>query len=148
MDSPEPGPEINALTEKIIGCAYKVSNKMGCGFVEKVYENSLAHELRKNGLRAIQQQPIRVHYDGVVVGDFAADIVVEDQVILELKAVRALDSVHHAQCMNYLKATTFPICLLMNFGKPRLQIQRIAGKSCPPSALRSVLTAFLPFLGF
>lgn len=115
----------NELTEKIIGCAYKVSNGLGCGFLEKVYENALAHELRKAGLRVRQQHPIQVFYDGVVVGDYVADLLVEDSVILELKAVRELDEVHRAQGLNYLNATGLHLCLLINFGNPRADIRRI-----------------------
>lgn len=84
------------LTEKIIGCAYKVSNTLGCGFLEKVYENSLAHELRKSGFRVTQQQKIDVVYDGIVVGFYEADIIVEDQIIIEVKALRAMDDAHKA----------------------------------------------------
>ena len=115
----------NELTEKIIGCAYKVSNGLGCGFLEKVYENALAHELRKAGLRVRQQHPIQVFYDGVVVGDYVADLLVEDSVILELKTVRELDDVHLAQGLNYLNATGLHLCLLINFGNPRADIRRI-----------------------
>ena len=113
------------LTEKIIGCAYKVSNGLGCGFLEKVYENALAHELRKTGLRVLQQHPIQVFYDGIVVGDYVADLLVEDSVILELKAVRELDDVHRAQGLNYLNATELHLCLLINFANPRVDIRRI-----------------------
>ena len=115
----------NELTKKIIGCAFKISNGLGCGFLEKVYENALAHELRKANLRVQQQQPIQVFYDGVVVGDYVADLVVEDSVILELKAVRELDDVHRAQGINYLNATGLHLCLLINFGNPRVDIRRI-----------------------
>jgi GxxExxY protein len=118
--------EINPITEKIIGCAYLVSNNLGSGFLEKVYENALVHELRKAGLIAAQQQPIRVIYDDVEVGYFEADIVVEGLVLVELKAVRALDEVHFAQCMNYLRATGLRVCLLINFATPKIQIKRIA----------------------
>ena len=93
------------LTEKIIGCAYRVYNRMGYGFLESVYEKCLVIELRKTGLRAEPQQPIRVSYDGKVVGDFAADIVVEDTVIVELKSVRRLVVAHEIQLVNYLLAT-------------------------------------------
>jgi GxxExxY protein len=113
------------LTVKIIGCAIKVSNTFDCGFLEKVYENALAHELRKAGLQVQTQFPITVHYDGVLVGDYYADIVVEGTVILELKAISAFDKIHTAQCINYLKATGKKICLLLNFGKPRLEFKRI-----------------------
>ena len=96
---------LNELTEMIIRCAYLVANKLGCGFLEKVYENALVHELRKSGLNAVQQAPIQILYDGVVVGEYFGDIVVESAVLVELKAVQSLDDVHAAQCLNYLKAT-------------------------------------------
>jgi GxxExxY protein len=120
------GDKLNDVTGRIIGCAYAVSNGVGAGFLEKVYENALAHELRKSGLRAEQQQPIKVVYDGVIVGDYLADIVVEGSVIVELKAVKAFDNVHFAQCINYLKATGLKICLLINFGQPKIEIKRFA----------------------
>ena len=116
--------KLNAITGRIIGCAYAVSNELGTGFLEKVYENALTHELRKAGLRAEQQQPIKVFYDGIIVGDYMADIVVEDCVVVELKAVRTFDNIHFAQCINYLKATRMPICLLINFGQPKIEIKR------------------------
>jgi GxxExxY protein len=118
---------LNELTEKIIGGAFAVSNKLGCGFLEKVYENALAHELRKRGLRVEQQHPIPVHYDGVLVGDFIADLIVENSVIVELKATKDNHDIFTAQCLNYLKATSLPICLLLNFGKPRLEVKRLRG---------------------
>ena len=114
------------LTEKIIGCAFKVSNVLGCGYLEKVYENALAHELRKAGLRVEQQKRIDVFYDGILVGYFDADIVVEDNVILEIKAVRVLDEAHKAQTLNYLKSTGQRLGLLINFGTPRVEIKRVA----------------------
>jgi GxxExxY protein len=118
---------LNVLTERIIGCAFKVSNTLGCGFLEKVYENALVHELRKNGLKADPQHPANVYYDGVLVGEFFADVLVEDTVILELKATTDHHEIFTAQCLNYLKATGKPICLLLNFGKPRLEIKRLRG---------------------
>jgi GxxExxY protein len=117
---------LNSITEKIIGCAYKVSNTLGAGFLEKVYENALVHELRHSELNARQQHPIQVWYDGIIVGDFAADILVEDQVLVELKSQKALDESHTAQCLNYLRATGLHLCLLINFGRPRIEIRRIA----------------------
>ena len=116
--------EFNALSERIIGCAFQVSNTLGCGFLEKVYENALAHELRKNGLQVKQQEPITVTYDGVVVGDYFADLLVADTIIVELKAAKDLSEAFAAQCLNYLKATGMPLCLLLNFGKPRVEIKR------------------------
>jgi GxxExxY protein len=114
-----------ALQIRIIGCVYKVSNTLGSGFLEKVYENALTLELRKNGLKVKHQHGIQVRYDGVVVGEFAADLFVEDMVIIELKATKALDDIHVAQCLNYLKATELAVCLLVNFGKPKAEIRRI-----------------------
>lgn len=119
--------EINQITEKIIGCAYAISNGLGVGFLEKVYENALVHEMRKTGLQVQQQYSIKVNYDNVVVGEYTADILVENEVLVELKVVNNLDSVHEAQCLNYLKATGKSICLLINFGKPKLEIRRLAG---------------------
>ncbi|GIK36359.1 MAG: hypothetical protein BroJett011_01920 [Chloroflexota bacterium] len=117
--------ELNKITERIIGCAYTVGNTLGNGFLEKVYENALAHELRKADLQVIQQYGIQVHYDGIVVGDFASDLLVERCVLVELKAVKALDEIHMAQCLNYLKATGLSVCLLLNFGQPKVQIKRV-----------------------
>jgi GxxExxY protein len=118
--------KINQITEKIIGCSYTVSNTLGCGFLEKVYENALAHELRKAGLKVLQQHEIKVYYDGVEVGKYIADLFVEDNVIVEVKAINALDESQKAQCLNYLKATGLKIGLLINFGKPRIEIKRVA----------------------
>lgn len=117
---------LNPLTEKIIGCAFKVSNTLGPGFLEKVYENALAHELRKSGLEFRQQYPVSVLYDGAIVGEFLTDLLVNEQVVVELKASKNLDDAYLAQCLNYLKATGLPLCLLINFGTPRVQIKRVA----------------------
>jgi GxxExxY protein len=114
----------DALTEQIIGCAFKVATTLGPGFLEKVYENALAHELLKAGLSVVQQQPVQVHYDGILVGDFAADLVVEGTVILELKATKDFTDFYAAQCLNYLKATQLSVCLLLNFGRPKLEVRR------------------------
>ena len=116
---------INDITYRVIGCAHEVSNVLGCGFLEKVYENALAHELRKAGLRVTQQHGLQVWYDGVVVGDYVADLLVEDRVLVELKAVQAITPVHEAQCINYLKATGLTLCLLLNFGVPEVGVRRI-----------------------
>jgi len=112
------------LTEKIIGCAYRVYNRMGYGFLESVYEKCLVLELRKAGLRAESQQPIRVSYEGEVVGDFVADIVVEDTVIVELKSVRRLVTAHEIQLVNYLVATGKPVGLILNFGERKVEVKR------------------------
>ena len=114
--------ELDRITERVIGCAFIVGNGLGCGFLEKVYENALVHELRKAGLFV----QIEVKYDGVVVGQFFADLLVESSVLVELKAVRTLETNHFAQCHNYLKATNLTVCLLINFGNPKVEIKRIA----------------------
>lgn len=124
----EDSDRLNELTESIIGAAYAVSNELGCGFLEKVYENAMAHELRKRSLAVEQQKPLLVYYDGVVVGEYLTDLLVEGAVILELKVVQAFDDVHLAQCLNYLKATGLKVCLLINFGKPRIEIKRIVNR--------------------
>lgn len=116
---------LNEITEIIIKCVYRVANTLGNGFLEKVYENALAHDLRKTGFLVEQQKGIQVRYDGVVVGDYMADILVQNTVLVELKAVKTLDNIHVAQCLNYLKATGFKVCLLLNFGTPRVQIRRL-----------------------
>ena len=117
--------ELNKITEKIIQCAFQVSNTLGIGFLERVYENSIALELRALGLSVKQQAPILVNYKENVVGEYSADLLVENSVLVELKAVKNLDDIHLAQCLNYLKATGFKICLLLNFGTKRIQIKRI-----------------------
>ena len=125
MDADGRGYPLEELTHSIIGCAYAVSNGLGVGYLERVYENALAHELQKAGLRVDQQAPIKVIYDGVSVGEYVADLVVEDQVILELKHAKAIDDTHLAQCLNYLKATGKELGLLINFGTPKAQIKRV-----------------------
>ncbi len=117
--------ELNRLTEKVLECAFRVSNTLGCGFLEKVYENALALELKNQELPIEQQKPVNVGYGGEVVGVYVADLLVGGAVLVELKAVRAFEDVHRAQCLNYLKATGLHICLLLYFAAPRLEIQRI-----------------------
>ena len=112
------------LTEKIIGRFYTVHNHLGYGFSEKVYENALALELRKVGLRMEQQKPIEVYYDGQVVGEYFVDILVNEAVILELKAARQRAKEHEAQLLNYLKATMVEVGLLLNFG-PKAEFKRM-----------------------
>ena len=105
------------LTAKIIECAYKVHNTLGFGFLESVYQNALLIELIKAGLQAEKEKKIQVHYDNQLVGDYMADIIVENKVILELKSVKDLHPAHSAQLINYLKATSLEIGLLINFGE-------------------------------
>ena len=115
--------ELDEITKKIIGCAYDVSNTLGSGFPEKIYENALCHRSIKEGLRAIQQYQMKVIYDGIVVGEFFADLLIEELVLVELKAVRELEDIHVAQALNYLKASGLPVCLLINFGRPKIEVR-------------------------
>jgi GxxExxY protein len=111
------------ITEKIIGVFYEVYNELGHGFLESVYEQSMEIALCQAGLQVIRQALITVHFRGQVVGDFRADILVNNQVIVELKAARAIESAYEAQVMNYLRATNVEIGLLMNFG-PKPEFKR------------------------
>jgi len=113
------------LTGKVLAAAFRVSNVLGSGFVERVYENSLVMELREAGLGVLQQTAVEVLYRGRVVGQYVADLIVEDAVIVEVKAISSLETSHEAQCMNYLRATKLKVCLLLNFGRPRIQYRRI-----------------------
>ena len=116
--------EDQELTERVIGCAMKVHSALGPGFLESVYQKALAHELSKAGLKVECERDIAVHYDGVVVGDFSADMLVEDRIILELKANQALAPANEVQLVNYLTATRIEIGLLLNFGAARLEFKR------------------------
>ena len=111
------------LTERILGASFKVSNTLGSGFLEKVYENALTIELRRINLSVEQQKRLQIHYDSVIVGEYQADLLVEGRVLLEIKATRQLDPVHEAQILNYLKATYIEVGLLLNFG-PEPSIKR------------------------
>ena len=112
------------LTEKIIGCAYSVYNKMGFGFLESVYEKCLLIELKKEGLKAESQKDITVNYEGEVVGEFKADVLVEDAVIVELKSVRQITQAHEVQLVNYLVATGKPVGLILNFAENKVEVKR------------------------
>lgn len=105
------------LTGKIIKAFYNVNDRLGFGFLEKVYENSMMIELRKMGLNVENQKNIKVYYDEIQVGDYYADLIVNDLVIIELKAAESLCPQHEAQLINYLKATKIEVGLLMNFGR-------------------------------
>ena len=115
--------ELSNLTEKIIGCAYKVYNILGFGFLESVYENALAIELKKTGFK-IEKKPIKVFYEGEVVGNFKADIIVNDLIIVELKSVASIIKEFEVQLVNYLTATIKPVGLLLNFGPKKVEIKR------------------------
>ena len=111
------------LTEKIIKIFYKVYNKLGYGFLEKVYENAMIIEFGREGIPAVVQSPIKVSYEDEVIGEYYADILADDRVIVEIKATRTLASEHEAQLLNYLKATDFEVGILLNF-EPKPEIKR------------------------
>ena len=113
------------MTEEIIGSAYKVGNNLGNGFLEKVYENALAIELKEAGLIVETQKPIKVCYKEQTVGEYFADMLVENDIIVELKAVKAIEGIHFAQCQNYLKATEKKLGLVINFGGEKVQVRRV-----------------------
>ncbi len=113
------------LSYKIVGLAMQVHRELGPGFLEKVYENALMVLFEENGIRAQQQFPIAVHFHGRIVGDYFADILVEDSIILELKSQDRIAEIHKAQTLNYLKATQFKLAILINFGKHRLEYERL-----------------------
>ena len=117
--------EINDITYKINGAIFEVNKILGPGFLEKVYENALLFELKNRGLEADKQVPIKVTYKDKLVGEYLADILVENQVIIELKTVEKLDNNHEAQLLNYLKATGIKVGILVNFKQTRAEIKRM-----------------------
>ena len=115
----------NELTEKVIGAIIEVSNTLGPGFLEKVYERALTIELQRGGISAISQAPVPVKYKGQNAGEYFADLLVEGSLVLELKCVDRLTNVHMAQCLNYLKASSLPLCLLANFHSSKAEWKRV-----------------------
>jgi GxxExxY protein len=113
------------LSYKVVGLAMQVHTELGYGFLEKIYENALMILLKENGIRAEQQVPIKVYFHGQVVGEYVADILVKDCIILELKAQERLIEVHRSQTLNYLKATGLRLAILLNFGKHKLERERL-----------------------
>jgi len=113
------------LSERLIGCAFAVSNELGTGFLERAYESAPAVEMLAVGIEFDRQSSMKVHYRGAVVGNYIADFVVEDKLIVEIKALSKLTSQHDAQIMNYLKATRITVGLLLNFGTPRVGVKHL-----------------------
>ena len=113
------------ISERVIGCAYEVSNSLGAGFLEAVYENALCLELEVRGIAFEKQKPVSVSYREQTVGHYVADLVVENRLLVELKALPGVTRQHEAQLMNYLRATGIRVGLLLNFGTPKLGIRRI-----------------------
>lgn len=124
QDEQDGGLKHERITRSVIGCAFEVINELGAGFLESVYERALLLALRQKGLSAVSQHPVRVLFRGDNVGDFYADILVEEIVLVELKAVKAIAPEHQAQVINYLNATGIEVGLLINFGKPKLEYRR------------------------
>ncbi|MHC4872713.1 MAG: GxxExxY protein [Planctomycetota bacterium] len=118
--------DLNQLTESIIKCAFEVSNKLGVGFLEKVYENAMVVELQKRKISVQQQHPIKIFYDEVSIGEYFADLFIENEIIVELKVAKAIDNTHQAQLLNYLKATNLQLGLLLNFSKQKVEIKRMS----------------------
>ncbi len=122
------------ITDSVLNSFYKVYNSLGYGFLEKVYENSLTLELRKKNLVIEQQHPIKVYYDNEVVGEYFADLLVDNKIIVELKAVKSLTKENEYQLINYLKATGYKVGLLLNFGEKAEFVRRIFTKNNDKSA--------------
>ena len=116
--------ENEEITHKIIGCAYRVFNTLGFGFLESVYHKALLIELLKTDLKAESEKPLKVHYEGQIVGDFQADLVVEEDIVVELKSVERVNKAHEVQLVNYLHALGKDIGLLVNFGPDGVEVKR------------------------
>lgn len=128
MDPHERRSRLDKLSQQVIGCSYEVENGLGVGFLEKVYENALTKALRKQGIAVEQQKPMQVWYDGEVVGEYIADLIVGGLLIVELKVVKSFHDIHMAQCLNYLKATGLTLCFLIDFGSPRVEVRRVVNQ--------------------
>jgi GxxExxY protein len=126
---------INELVGKILDACYEVNGELGSGFAESVYENALALALKQKGLRVENQIPLKIRFRGVIVGEFHADLLVEDKVLIELKSVAYFADEHFAQMTNYLKATETEIGLLVNFGNSRLECRKFENQCCEKKLL-------------
>ena len=118
--------DVNALTEAVLGAAYEVSNTLGAGFLEKLYERALVAELALQGISAQSQTTYPVRYKGSLIGEYRPDLVVQDRLIVEVKCVDRFASIHLAQCLSYLQASGLTLALLLNFQHPRVQCRRVA----------------------
>ena len=117
--------DFDSLTERVLGAVFEVSNTLGAGFLEKVYERALVRELSLRGIQVTTQASFAVTYKGQYVGEYFADILVEDELVIELKCVERLSNEHTAQCLNYLRASGRTLCLLVNFHKPKVEWKRV-----------------------
>jgi GxxExxY protein len=120
--------ELNRIAKMVIGCAYEVGKHLKYGYLEKVYENALSYEIGKTGLKVEQQKNIIIKYKDTVVGNYVADLLIENSLLIELKTAKAIDQTHIAQCLNYLTATDLRICLLINFGESKIEFKRLVHK--------------------
>jgi GxxExxY protein len=137
MNADERG--FDSLTESVLGAVFEVSNTLGAGFLEKVYERALLKELDLRSIRAAAQASFAVTYKGHSVGEYYADILVEDVLVVELKCVERLANEHTAQCLNYLRASGISVCLLVNFQKPKVEWKRIVHRFQTPEPLEALL---------
>ena len=119
------------LTERVLAAIFEVSNTLGSGFLEKVYERALLRELELRGIRTTAQASLSISYKGHYVGDYSADLIVEDVLIIELKCVDCLANAHTAQCLNYLRASCLTVCLLVNFQRAKVEWKRIVNNFIP-----------------
>ena len=117
--------QLDSLSEKVLGAVFEVSNTLGAGFLEKVYRRALLRELGLRGMRATSEASLAVMYKGCSVGEYFADVLVEDALVVELKCAERLANHHTAQCLNYLRASGRTVCLLVNFQRPKVEWQRI-----------------------
>ena len=117
--------DLDSLTEAVIGAAYEVSNTLGAGFLENLYERALINELTLRGIAVQSQVCYQVSYKGQIIGEYIADLLVEDCLLVELKCVDRFAPIHLAQCLNYLKATGLPLVLLLNFQHSKVECRRI-----------------------
>lgn len=117
--------ELKSVADKIIECALRVSDVLGVGFIDKVYERAFLYELEKNRIQTEVQYPMNVYYEGIIVGDFIADVLVQNCILVEIEVVDSLTDFHKQKCLNYLKASELQLCLLLNFGSYELEIETI-----------------------
>jgi GxxExxY protein len=129
---------LEPLTERVLGAIFEVSNTLGVGFLEKVYERALLRELTLRGIRAAAQAPLTVTYKGYNVGEYSADILVDDVLMIELKCADRLANENIAQCLNYLRASGLGLCLLVNFQKPKVEWKRIINRFEAPEPIEEL----------
>jgi GxxExxY protein len=127
----------DSLTDRVIGAIFEVSNTLGAGFLEKVYERALVRELGLRGIRAAAQASFVISYKGQAIGEYYCDILVEDVLVVELKCVERLSNEHMAQCLNYLRASGRSVCLLVNFQRPKAEWRRVVNGYQPVEALET-----------